>query len=119
MLRHDASRSLSVTLATRGCPRTDLAFGGSDGLCHATRHDRAKVEELWNPMLKAWFPEGLETPDLRLIKVHAETAECWCGRERNRAVVAGRFGSGGARRLQCACGPPRDPGSAAGRPFSW
>ena len=24
--------------------------------------DRAKAEELWNPMLKAWFPDGLETP---------------------------------------------------------
>ncbi|AGL15444.1 pyridoxamine 5'-phosphate oxidase family protein [Actinoplanes sp. N902-109] len=39
--------------------------------------DRAKAEELWNPMLKAWFPDGLDTPNLTLVKVVAETAEYW------------------------------------------
>jgi general stress protein 26 len=39
--------------------------------------DRAKAEELWSPMLKAWFPDGLDTPNLTLVKVHAETAEYW------------------------------------------
>ena len=39
--------------------------------------DRAKAEELWNPMLKAWFPDGLETPNLTMVKVHGETAEYW------------------------------------------
>ncbi|MEV6635326.1 pyridoxamine 5'-phosphate oxidase family protein [Actinoplanes sp. NPDC051470] len=36
-----------------------------------------KAEELWSPALKAWFPEGLETPGLTLVKVHADTAEYW------------------------------------------
>jgi general stress protein 26 len=40
-------------------------------------HDRQKAEELWNPMLKAWFPDGLETEGLTLIKVHADSAEYW------------------------------------------
>jgi len=40
-------------------------------------HDRARAEELWHPSLKAWFPDGLDTPGLTLIKVHAETAEYW------------------------------------------
>ncbi|GAB3263079.1 pyridoxamine 5'-phosphate oxidase family protein [Kineococcus gypseus] len=40
-------------------------------------HDRAKAEELWNPALEAWFPDGPGTPGLALIKVHAETAEYW------------------------------------------
>ena len=26
--------------------------------------DRAKMEELWSPILKAWFPDGLEDPHL-------------------------------------------------------
>lgn len=39
--------------------------------------DRAKAAELWNPFLKAWFPDGLDTPTLTLIKVHAESAEYW------------------------------------------
>lgn len=39
--------------------------------------DRAKMEELWNPVLKAWFPDGLEDPRLCLLKVTAEQAEYW------------------------------------------
>ena len=39
--------------------------------------ERAKMEELWNPILKAWFPDGLETPDLCLLKVNVEVAEYW------------------------------------------
>jgi general stress protein 26 len=39
--------------------------------------DRAKMEELWSPILKAWFPDGLEDPHLCLLKVTAEQAEYW------------------------------------------
>lgn len=40
-------------------------------------HDRAKMEELWNPVLKVWFPDGLDTPNIVLLKVNAEQAEYW------------------------------------------
>jgi general stress protein 26 len=39
--------------------------------------DRAKMEELWNPILKAWFPDGLDQPDICLLKVDVEQAEYW------------------------------------------
>ena len=39
--------------------------------------DRQKIEELWNPILKAWFPEGLDDPTLSLLKVSIEEAEYW------------------------------------------
>ncbi len=39
--------------------------------------DRAKMEELWDPILKAWFPDGLDDPHLCLLKVSAEQAEYW------------------------------------------
>ena len=39
--------------------------------------DRAKIEELWNPILKAWFPEGLDDPSLCLLKIPVEQAEYW------------------------------------------
>lgn len=39
--------------------------------------DRGKIEELWNPVLKAWFPEGLDDPHLCLLKVPVEQAEYW------------------------------------------
>ena len=39
--------------------------------------DREKIEELWNPILKAWFPKGLDDPTLILLKVSVEQAEYW------------------------------------------
>ena len=39
--------------------------------------DRAKIEELWSPILKAWFPEGLDDPHLCLLKIPVEQAEYW------------------------------------------
>ena len=40
-------------------------------------HDQAKAEQLWAKPLETWFPDGLDTPGLVLIKVHADTAEYW------------------------------------------
>lgn len=42
-------------------------------------HDRAKIDELWSPAMKVYFPEGKDDPNLRLIRVRAETAEYWDG----------------------------------------
>ncbi|GAB3273310.1 pyridoxamine 5'-phosphate oxidase family protein [Larkinella harenae] len=39
--------------------------------------DRAKIEELWSPMAKPWFPEGKDDPSLSILKVRTETAEYW------------------------------------------
>lgn len=39
--------------------------------------DRAKVDELWNPQVKAWFPKGKDDPELTLLKVHTDMAEYW------------------------------------------
>lgn len=39
--------------------------------------DRTKMQELWRPELKAWFPKELDEPNIALLKVSAETAEYW------------------------------------------
>jgi len=39
--------------------------------------DEAKAKELWTPAMKAWFPKGLDAPDLALLKVEVEKAEYW------------------------------------------
>ncbi|WP_433829228.1 pyridoxamine 5'-phosphate oxidase family protein [Actinoplanes sp. CA-015351] len=49
--------------------------------------DRAKAEELWSPLLKAWFPDGLETPGLTLVKVDGETAEYWEAAHSSKVVT--------------------------------
>lgn len=40
-------------------------------------NDREKMKELWNPFLKVWFPEELDTPGIVLIKVNTEGAQYW------------------------------------------
>jgi general stress protein 26 len=39
--------------------------------------DKEKARELWNPTLKAWFPDGLDDPELALLCVRVEKAEYW------------------------------------------
>src|SRR6476619_2427228 len=51
--------------------------------------DRAKIEELWNPILKAWFPKGLEDPTLCLLKVEVSEAEYWDASSSTLVQIAG------------------------------
>lgn len=39
--------------------------------------DRKKMEELWKPSMKTWFPEGLDDAKICLIKVMTENAYYW------------------------------------------
>ena len=39
--------------------------------------DRDKMEEFWNPAMKAWFPDGLDDPKLFLLKVKPDHIEFW------------------------------------------
>jgi general stress protein 26 len=51
--------------------------------------DKAKMEELWNPILKAWFPKGLDDPNICLLKVDVEQAEYWDSPSSTLVQVAG------------------------------
>lgn len=39
--------------------------------------DRKKNEELWTDKYIAWFPKGLDEPELALLKVTVDKAEYW------------------------------------------
>ncbi|HSC66925.1 MAG TPA: pyridoxamine 5'-phosphate oxidase family protein [Cellvibrio sp.] len=39
--------------------------------------DAQKAKQLWNPMVKAWFPTGPQDPRLTLIKFSTYSAEYW------------------------------------------
>jgi len=51
--------------------------------------DHAKAKELWNPILKAWFPQGLEDRDLALLHVQIEKAEFWDSPSSTMVQIAG------------------------------
>ncbi len=54
----------------------DMKFVSVSGRTQIVR-DRAKIEELWNPIYKAWFPEGLNDPEIALMRVEVTGAEYW------------------------------------------
>lgn len=73
-------------------PKVNASFADIDAQQYASLtgrvevvRDRAKIEELWKPHLRAWFPEGVETPDIALLKVTVERAEYWDG---SQSIVA-------------------------------
>lgn len=70
-----------VAEVTAGSPVNVAYAGGSSwvsvsGTAEVVR-DVARQRELWGPTAKAWYPDGPESPELLLVKVHARTAEYW------------------------------------------
>jgi general stress protein 26 len=64
--------------------QVNVSFAAPERQCYVSLsgtaelvQDRAKIQELWQPELKAWFPQALEEPDLALLKVTATKAEYW------------------------------------------
>lgn len=39
--------------------------------------DQQKIDELWNPAMKTWFPKGKDDSNIGLIKVTIDKAEYW------------------------------------------
>lgn len=39
--------------------------------------DKEKIHELWNPMYKAWFPEGEDDPRIAVLRVDVTEAQYW------------------------------------------
>ncbi|MEO8068309.1 MAG: pyridoxamine 5'-phosphate oxidase family protein [Flavobacteriales bacterium] len=44
-------------------------------------NDMAKKKDLWNPLAKAWVPDGVENPDLRVMKVVPQDGYYWDTRD--------------------------------------
>jgi general stress protein 26 len=51
--------------------------------------DQAKIDELWNEIHRAWFPEGKDSPDLVLLKIAVEQAEYWDSPSSTIVQIAG------------------------------
>ena len=43
----------------------------------SVNQDRAKINELWNPMYKAWFPGGETDPQIAVLKVNVHEGDFW------------------------------------------
>lgn len=53
-------------------------------------HDQSKMKELWNDTLKAWFPKGLDTPGIALLRVQPDSAHYWDA-DASRVMMAAQY----------------------------
>ena len=67
---HDAAVGLVY------CEPKDDVYVSLSGVATLER-DRARIEAMWSPMVKAWFPKGIDDPDLTLLRVDVHKAEYW------------------------------------------
>jgi general stress protein 26 len=65
-------------------PRMSLYFSNPSDQEFLTIHgntevlnDMARKKELWNPIAEAWVPDGVENPDLRLLKLTPDEGYYW------------------------------------------
>jgi general stress protein 26 len=71
---NEVSRNSQVNLAYSDVSnQTYVSVTGTASLVH----DRVKMEKLWDPLLRQWFPQGVDTPGLALLCVEIEQAEFW------------------------------------------
>lgn len=73
-----------VAIDVQSEPRVNVAFADIDKSSYISVtgraelvEDREKMKELWSPAIKAFFPEGLEDPELVLIRVDVDSADYW------------------------------------------
>ena len=45
--------------------------------------DKEKIKELWEPLLKTWFTEGIDDPRISVIKVDPTEAYYWDNKHGN------------------------------------
>jgi general stress protein 26 len=55
--------------------------------------DRKKMEEMWTPAVRGWFPDGLNDSKICLLKVHTEEALYWKDTSSKAAVFFKKLAS--------------------------
>lgn len=72
-----------VEAASGGATATYLVADGGSGIYARLvgpimqSDDRAKLEEIWNPIASTWYEGGVDDPDLRLLCMKVTGAEAW------------------------------------------
>lgn len=79
----NVSLSLQGSKGLLGKPPIFIAVEGKGELIR----DKAAFQEHWVPDLERWFEQGVDTPGLVLIKVHASRIHYWDGEDEGEIRV--------------------------------
>lgn len=85
----DLQRNPEVTLSVQGSkgllgkPPLFLSIEGRAEIIL----DQAAFSEHWTSDLERWWPEGVKTPGLALLKVHAQRIHYWSGKDEGEVPV--------------------------------
>lgn len=85
----DVSRDPKVTVTAQGSKGLlgkPPVFLSIEGAAEIVR-DRQALEEHWVSELDRWWPEGLDTPGLALLKVHAQRIHYWDGEDEGEIPI--------------------------------
>lgn len=76
--------SSQKTGEVRRDPRVNVAFQSDKGDRYVSisgtataTHDPARMQALWNPTYRAWFPSGANDPDSAIFTVRIDRVEYW------------------------------------------
>ena len=70
----DIERNPQVQLLFQGSPHSDfLSVYGTASISQ----DKEKIKELWEPMIKTWFTEGVDDPRITVIRVEPTAGYYW------------------------------------------
>lgn len=85
-IRRDTGVALTFTAppSLLGKPGIFIAVDGEASVIR----DKAQFEQHWVKDLDRWFPDGIDTPGLVLIKVSARVIEFWDGEDNGRLNLA-------------------------------
>lgn len=77
------SKTTPTARAIERDPRAAIALMGDDSFYVSVYgsaslvDDRDRMRALWDTMVKAWFPQGVEDPHLTLVRLDIERGEYW------------------------------------------
>jgi general stress protein 26 len=83
-LNQSLTHNPNVKLYFQGSPHSDFMEIAGDA---TVSRDQAKIEELWEPVIKTWFTEGVNDPRITVIKVSPASGYYWDTKHGN--AVAG------------------------------
>lgn len=86
MLISKSGQTARQAPALEGLSTVCLAFSDESSSTYVSvtanasvQNDRQRKEDLWSPMARPWFPEGVDDPDLAVLRLQPVKAEIWDG----------------------------------------